>query len=260
MLKEAIDRIAALGTNADGAKIVHLNRRTSALVIAGQVIKEYDRLPPPVRHECHTLESLIAYVNEFATTDDSYSVFLGTAAIVAVLSNEDRIEACTLSLINSDRWDAIANLGNAITHPQFVKLMAVTLRGSVDPGLVRSIRRIEFANSGSGTSDVQRGKDTMGKSVESVVQNIADIPETFIVNTPVYQNADLRQPYPVEMVLEIDTVNRMFVVLPAPDEISKVQQQANGDILKRLRKELTATRVFEGVPQFVGVEKLLQAD
>jgi len=260
MLKEAIDRVAELGKNEAEATVVHLNRSTSVLVVAGSVVKEYDRLLPPIRHQCLTLDSFIQAATEFSR-ETGPRVFLSPTKAVAVLNHaEERIETVTLDLTYSDRWKALVALSGEMPHDKLVKLLAVTLRGSVDEALVRKIRRVEFASTGSGKSEVQHGRDTMGKAVEAVVSNIEDIPESFIVSVPVYSNADIRQPYPVELVLEINTRAQTFTVVPSPDELTKCQQQAAGAIVDRLVTALKAENVFEGSPQFVGAENMLKAD
>ena len=77
------------------------------------------------------------------------------------------------------------------TVSEVVKFLRFGLSGATEVA-ARSLARVDFSRKSDGAHEAGHGRESLGKSVEAVVQQSETIPEEFEVRCPVYMNPGLR--------------------------------------------------------------------
>ena len=220
-----------------------------AFVRIGSEIKEFAIGPPVRQHVVHTLADLISYAD--ANEDQPEVVWFGPVGVVLVIDDADRRDRVVFPLSLSPRFETLRHLQlekEWFSQPNFVRMLRVDL-GLDNVAVVSKFRKIQWASGSESEGNIQHGSDRVGKSVLAKVQNIDDLPDELNVSIPVYQQAGERDEYIVKCLIEIDTVNQLFQLVPRPDELERVVDLAQDGIRNRLTAALgTAFPIYYGQP------------
>lgn len=250
MLTDFLKLIQDTAVKAAGASVVQVpgEGRTAYLVHGNSV--DAVVVPPPDRN--HRLLS-IASLMELAGGHAEGAVFHSDEKVVLVLDQEDRREFATVTLAKSapfatlQKIAACATGGTAFNQQALVRLLRHDLRNAGVEHVLAAVRRIEFKRTGSGKGEVQHGRESMGRAVESEVQGVGDIPEFFNATVPVYTTPGADFHKTVFCTLEIDAPNERFVILPDADSLAAAINEAQADLHAALDGELEIP-VYFGQP------------
>lgn len=173
-------------------------------------------------------------------------VFHDTKKIVVLLDREDRREWATMALPFSGVFARLHGLqgGWSAPVPQLVRFLRAL---KVDAELLASFRRIDFTRTTQGRSDVQRGRESLGRSVEAHVQQADKIPESFNVHAPVYGTLGLQGETYVSVPVEvyIDHEGQKIELSVDSDEIELAIDRAHAAIRSLLPP---AVECYRGSP------------
>lgn len=254
MLAEAIAKIVSLAPNIgqlEVLRIPELPRKVFVRSPGGEVM-EFEREPTPRHAKIDSLEDLIAALVDRAIAQDP-EVYHTANAVIVLLDRTQRHEQICMPLFFSQRFSWLMGTDYRSGSPrEIVKALQRGLGSSAPFPVVDAIRRVNFTRTNAGASVVEHGKESLGRSVEAVVQQADKIPERFVVRVPVYSNPGL-QAFQAEvwMGLYLDLEGQAIEIWPEPDAIQAAIQTAQA----RLHEALVAAEFWPNpgsAPVFYG--------
>jgi len=235
MIKEAIEYLASQAIKAAQPHRIGdpiESPRRNLVVIDGE-IQTIDIAPSPRNHTLGHFNEIEAIVKRFGSIDDDSKpvVWIDRERIVIVLDDDGhRIEQATLPLRPSH---AIKRLDSLDTQPgkawmdqkEFIRLLRIDLAGALDPvTLLNPVRAIRWAS--EQTVTVSRQRESMGAEISARCQDGKDIPEDVTLKVSVYSTPGLWQLRPLACSIEVDPSEGKLRLLPVPDALERLIQDA----------------------------------
>lgn len=242
MLKEALEEFKSQALATLSPQIVTFDPKQNLAYRngAGEVIlrpKDVSR-----SHAIESLEDLAAFATRFEG-DDMASFWFDDRGVVFVVDDSIREDRARLVLPKSPQWLAVVDLakGKALSQRDLIQLLRTTFRDCLTKAgnIVDIIRQIRFKQSAEGTSDVQRGKSSIGKTIMQQVEGTADLPEYVTLNVPFWANRVLVY-VDVECSLDADEATQHFKLVPIPGKIERATDFALDELESRLRSAIAA--------------------
>lgn len=112
--------------------------------------------------------------------------------------------------------------------------------------LLSSIRAVSFTRRSDGTSKVQHGKESLGRSVEAVVQSTDQIPEQLVFNEPLFTWNGFDSATSIKMNIEIDVEEQRFRCYPAANEVEFARNVVFRRIAETIHTEQPEVPVYIG--------------
>lgn len=106
---------------------------------------------------------------------------------VEFVDETDGRDRLKVALIYSESYIALMGVqGKRINQAEFVRLLAIKLNGCT-PGkeFVSIFRRLQWRKDGSTTGDYNRGRESMGKSLQQEI--VGELPEDVILEVPIFE-------------------------------------------------------------------------
>lgn len=261
--RHAIDAasLERVSVPADPSHIVRYHNRDSGMVL------KIEAVPKPREYVAANLSALAGLVLRHYETRDldapmpRCTVFVGEDAVVAVFDETgERRERVTWKLTRSETFDNLKEAdGTPMDQKEFLRFLRYTIRGHTKPtDLTSTIKQIRFENNSSGTSQIQTGKESLGKKVEMSIAGIdaTALPEDVEVSVPVYD--DLLDTdgnvmrFSVQTALETDIVSQKFTVRLLDGELRNTVLRARAviatDLTEALQSLADAVHVCLGHP------------
>ena len=106
---------------------------------------------------------------------------MGSNEVYAYLDREDRRERVNVELKESSRFELVQQLQKprGMQPREAVKLLRLDLHGGNVGHVIQALSRIDFTRTSAGKTDVAHGRESLGRSVEAVVQQADTVPERF---------------------------------------------------------------------------------
>ncbi len=252
MLADFIAAIGALAKEADRPKLLAHDRFPDVVFTRSEDgTAEALDVPPPRRlHKLLGLDDVIAAVKDAKVAPDP-EVYHGPSGICVLLDRHCRRDTVSMPFDVSARYQVLRELqgGKAFAPKDAVKFLRYTLHGTGIEGVVQALRRIDFSRTSGGTSDVRHGKETLGRAVEAAVQQADSVPEEFVVSTPVYTNAGLREAtVRVKVSIYLEVMSQAIELGTMPDELEASQVAVQRFIHDALVGALPGVPIFHGIP------------
>lgn len=250
MLKEALDFLASQFHKTKEARLLNIpgDGRTAYVDQDGQV-KTYEILPPPRASKVDSVEDLCAAASAYGT---DVSIWLSHEAVVAITDDDDRRDRVTLPLRHSHQWKTIKKLVDTpkLDQQQFIQLLRTDLIGIGGRAeLLAAVRTIKFRSSSEGTSNIQHGNESMGRTIENAVTGASAIPDQLTCVLSLYDNQGRNtDEFSVTLDLEIIASESKFRLKPLPDSLEDVQNAALQLIRDEISDRLEKVRIFYGTP------------
>lgn len=156
------------------------------------------------------------------------AVWYDRTAVQAVAAVPDSPpDTCTLSLEPSAQLAKLAEWRNAgkvhVTQKEFVLALRTLFAGcwNQHPTLLDTVRKLRTQQAADVSSEVQRGKVSLGKSVIAEMSGVGDIPERVTFEVPVFAGSAVRATAEVRMVIDPDAESGQLLVVVLPDEIDR---------------------------------------
>lgn len=238
MFKEALELIQGTAQRAAGAEILQIpGDGRSCYVRFGDEIKRFVVEAKPRGHLVDSLDDLIEFVAWYChrLEPSDCTVWHSRDGVTAVLDESDRRDHCTFPLEFSDEWKTVSDLGAWLDQRQFIRLLSVPLAGALDdPGLISKFRQLDWSMQQEAKGVVQRGKESLGKSIAAQVTAAVDLPEEIDLYVPVYTNRGERDRHRVRCALDIDPHKQVLQLVPMPNELHTIVEEAQDSIRSRL--------------------------
>ena len=246
MLAELIDKLTSLGRESAAPKVTELPGGEKYVVAHGGEVTTHDA-PNRRAHECRSLASIQAAIERWC---ESGTVWHNEVGVVVATDDTDRRDTITLPLIKSEQFSALANLTtDGLDHKAFVRLLRHTFANAGVEHVLNLVRKVTFKRASDGTSDVQHGRESLGRAVEEKVTATSDIPETVRVTVPVYETDGADFQHTIDCSLDINMQSERFVLMPLPGELAKAMQHVQSEISGELNEVAgDAVGVFYGSP------------
>lgn len=252
----AIDKVRELSEKAVATQVTSLAGHGIEKIVVrhGSEHDLHDIPPARRRHTAFDLDDFTAMVLD-PKIGTRAQVFHG-AKIIALLDGDDRRDTVTLDLAYSQQWATLVDIANV--RPSYkpreaIKLLRFHLHGNGSrqvQTVIDGLSKLDFTRNGVGSSSTKHGAESLGKSVEAVVQQADKVPETFLVTIPVYSTPGVRVftcDVAVGIYLDLDNESVQFV--PLADELSRGIETVQDQIGARLRSRLgVEIAVFHGAP------------
>lgn len=249
MLTEFLKLIQDTAVKASGATVVKVaDHARRGYVVANGELKEVD-VPPPLRdHGLRSVESLVAFAERFS---EKAVIWHNEQQVSVVVDDVDRRDVATLPLVKSQAFVCLAALAEAkrpINQRAFIRILRTDLRNAGAEHVLSAVKRLEFKRTSDGRSNVEHGKESLGRSVEAAVNSAELIPESFTATIPVYTTPGADFHKQITCIVEIDAQNEQFVLLPDADDLAQAVHSAQSDLQERIGGELSSTPVYYGAP------------
>lgn len=253
MLAEFLEALFEDNAETKKAKLFQLpGEKRNAFIDQNGTIRAVP-LPPPLRDSrVDAAEDLVNAARAYGIKE-RMSIWLASDRVVLVTDDDDRLDRVTLHLRETEQWKTIKKLASTpkLDHPQLISLLRAELPGAGDAGraLLEKVRKINFKNQVEGFSDVQHGRESLGRSIENQVTGIGEIPEQLEVVTALYDNPGERdKECAIVIDLQILPADQRFRLKPTPDSMEGAQHFALLSIRTEIEKALPGVRIFFGTP------------
>jgi len=249
MLKEALALIQDTAQKARGVRRLGptADGRIERFDVDGKVVP-FD-IPPANRAHCvYSLADLIDCV-EGATTP---VVWYSATEVVLIVEDSDRRDRITFELTLSEQVTALDRLRDsaggqlpAFSQRELLHFLRFSL--DVPAETVNLFRKLNWADSTRAASNLGKGQESLGLEIEAECSGTDELPDELTVHIPVYREFGEREPWPVRLLIEIDTNSKTFRVRPAPGDLDTAIQRAQQSIGERLGGALECP-AFYGTP------------
>ena len=217
--------------------------RRKLLVQSGQ--HEFINVAPKLRD--HTVGTLADLINQ-ALLYDHGSIWFAGESVTLLIDDADRRERVTFCLCFSDAWLELLKLKERgpLSQKDVIRLLKMYLGAS--SATIAVFRKLDFESRIKTSGQVDRGRESLGKSVESQVQGTADLPEELMVTVPIYSAPGERQTYDVKLLIDYDVQAARILIEPEPDLLDELVEKHLEDIRDRLQKDLPDYQIYFGNP------------
>lgn len=251
MLAEFIKELVGLGRET--VKVAFLGDDSvprKMWVQHGAELKEVD-VPPPLRaHQLGGLDDLVAALKDTAIAP-APEVYVSPGQVHAFLNRADRRESVAVKLVETKRFQMVTALQQprSMQPKDAVKMLKLELHGGNIAHVIQALSRVEFIRTGTGRTNVEHGKESLGRSVEAMVQQAKDVPEQFTLAVPVWSTSGFsRFSVNVEFGLYLDLEAQTVELRVLADEIERVRNLALAAAVGELSARLEGVPIFLGTP------------
>lgn len=250
MLSEFVDRLVTLGQGVQSAEFtVHqLLPRTLFVQHAGK-LERIEAPTPPRKHTLAGIRDLVEMLSETEVAPGP-EIFISPASIVAMLDGGERIQTATVPLAESVRFRLCQSLETPreFSPRDLIKFLRLELHSSNLGALILSLSNLDFTRTSSGKTDVRHGRETLGRSVEAIVQQADNVPETFTVHVPIWSTPGCGVIKPITFGLYLNVDKQCVEVRALSDECANARNAAMADLRESLAKSVEHAAVFMGAP------------
>ena len=173
MLAEAIKAIVELGQDSAAVDFhAHPALPNRVFIRHGDELLEKDAPPPLRNHQLEGFDDLVRALEDEAIAP-APEVYVSRVAVVALLNRGERREAVSVKLVETDRFKILRRLQSApalMDPKQVIKLLRFDLHSVNAEAVIQGLRKVNFTRTSSGASNVEHGRETLGRSVEASVQ------------------------------------------------------------------------------------------
>lgn len=220
----------------------------------GQISIAEDCRHPARKHELDSLDDLCRLAVDIEAMTGRREVWHDHLRVVLQSIPDplvQDIETATLRLQPAHRFAVLANAsGKLFDQRQLVRLFKYELVDGVDPGLVNVVRSLNFVAHDQASTQVESQRDSLGRSIERQVSGLTDLPDSFTVTTPVYQNAIAEFLVEVRCSLDVDFDERKFRFVIVGDDLANgiraAQEELATELVARIGDD--QVKVYAGRP------------
>lgn len=250
MLSEFVDRLVTLGQGVQSAEFtVHqLLPRTLFVQHAGK-LERIDAPAPLRKHRLTGFRDLVAALRDHEIAPDP-EVYIDGTSVVAFLDRTERQSIVSMPLTETARFKLCCELEKprGFAPRDLVKFLRLELHGGAHQAVTQAVSRIDFMRTSSGKTDVKHGRETLGKSVEAVVQSAEDIPESFVVTVPIWSTPGCGWTKPIEFGIYLDNEKQQVELRAFSDECAGARNAALAELRNAIAEACPDVPVFMGAP------------
>ena len=255
MLKEALQELAATAVKASLPQPKEIDPTKVYIIINGEGKPELIGNETPWRnHYANDLLTIAAFSAKFKQS----AIWYSRDAVVCLIDDTKRREKVTLDIATSNQVVKLKALEEQkpLMSQRDVLFMLRTVFTPAAlakfPKLIDLLRQVKFATGEKSESNVQRGKSSVGKSLQVEASFIEDVPDQITLSIPVFANAFARWTFDVICALEIYEAEQKIQLFPLPGEVEKAVAAGEESLctaLTRAANEVTSSApIYYGTP------------
>lgn len=251
MLAEFFDRIVTLGRDSERVQFhTHESLPDRVYVQNGSECVSVEIPPRARRPSVRSFADVVAMAQDGEIAPDP-EIYVGSSGLSMLLDRSDRNESSTTELTRSKRLDAAAvlELPRQFEPRDAIKLLRFELHGANTDSVIQALSRVDFQRTSGGSSSVDHGKESLGRSVEASVQQADTIPDRFTIDVPVWSSPGFSHHMAsIQCGVYLDLVTQKVELRVLSDEIERVINLALDKVVAELRTALPDVPVFRGHP------------
>lgn len=207
-----------------------------------------EKAHPARNHVAYDIESISAFVRD----DQGVIIWHDDRQVVAILNDADyRDSRISMPLPIHPTFTALAKCyGESYTQRELIDYVRLNLKKEVDtalPGFIAALRAVKIEKDESGESDLQHGRESMGRRIKQSVTGIDALPEDFVLQVPLWLHLDAV--VSVECALIIDTFKETFRFGPKPGAIEQAKVLGQKWLGQELESACENATVYFGGPE-----------
>jgi len=235
MLADFVKSIAEMATARREPKVVELPGHRFLLVQPDGSTEAFALPRKDVADNVADLEGFVALLgNHSVMLEGEPIVFIGAAtsgigvvAIRGFCDSEFRRDSVTLALNPSAALLAVQQMMQWQKPKDFVNAFRDKLFDCSEADLLTKLRAIDFRRKNDGTRSIQHGSESLGRSVEAVVQSRAgELPEFTRLVIPWYEHEDFDTRQELTVCLDLNATDEMMRLVPRGDSLALANQRA----------------------------------
>jgi hypothetical protein len=249
MLEQALRLIQETANQAANAQILEIDDPRVVHVRLGDALTMIAKTPPLRAHQANSVESFCAIVAALPLDGDGRNptVWHSPEKLHAAMDDSDRRDTVTCKLVQSREYETLKRIDrDPLLQKEFCKLLKLDL--GVPETFIGQFRRLDWASGNDASGETRRGVDKMGVSIRSEVAGIDQLPDTLVLQIPLYSTDGARMFVPIECMIEIDPdPNRRSLTLATkPGATEAALHAVHRQIADTLAENLPDTPVFYG--------------
>lgn len=163
--------------------------------------------------------------------------------LITVIADEngDRRERLTMQHKASPAFAHVGNLASRwFTPADMTQFCRVELSGCVPTNFMDWIKKLKFTNNATTQSDLQTGRESMGREIENQVTGNGPVPETVVLEVPVFDDLFRENDtsevarFFVKCIVAIDYAKGQLRLVPIPSDLALAQMDADELIVTQL--------------------------
>lgn len=250
MLAEAIDRIRALALDGERVTFVsHQDFPDEVFQVGPQGVTRLGKPAPRRKHSLCGVADLAALANNLGLTQAE--VFHGEQGVYMVLDGTKRTEGVLLTLPPTSQLLALRAIAAKPLRASPKEALAWLRRlflGEL-PKLHAGLRKVDFVRTTAARSQIERGKESLGKSVEAAVLQVEEIPREDSLMIRPFRLDGLDGVYVHATVsLHLDLDEELVELSVHPDDLAEAEVGAHRQIHRILEQALPQAAVYFGTP------------
>lgn len=250
MLSEFVARLVELGQKAKAVDFhVHPGLPNEVFVRHGDKL-ELIAAPAPLReHKLIGFTDLVAALTDKAIAPDP-EVYIAGVSVMALLDRAERRSVVSMPLTETVRFQLCRDLEKprGFAPRDLVKFLRLELHGGAHQAVTQAVSRLDFMRTSSGKSDVKHGRETLGRSVEAVVQQADEVPDSFVVTVPVWSTPGCGFPARIEFGIYLDVEKQQVELRAFSDQCADARNGALWQLRKSIAEACPDVPVFMGAP------------
>lgn len=250
MLSEFVDRLVELGQKA---KAVDFHRHddlpNEVFVRHGDKLERIAAPPPSRGHTLAGFRDLVAALSDSKIAPNP-EVYIDGVSVFAYCDREKRYDDITMPLTESVRFKLCCELERPrlFAPRDLVKFLRLELHGGAHQAVTQAVSRLDFMRTSTGKSDVKHGRETLGKSVEAVVQQADEVPESFVVTVPIWSTPGCGWTAQIEFGIYLDVEKQQVELRVLSDQCADARNGALWQLRKSIAEACPDVPVFMGAP------------
>lgn len=259
MLAEFVNAISEKALAAKQARVVDLAGKEPAHVYALQLpggeVTFRQSQQQPLDAIAADLQAILDFANDHRETSEIWYSRGGIETFLDRSTRRDKIgfaleESVQVSLLN--RWSK--SNGEWMKQEALLKLMRTVFYGCLGAAgdIVNILRKVKFVNNVAGESTIERGKASIGRSIEQEVTGMGVLPETITFEVPMFANVFTSMRGRITCALEVDTANQTFALITLPQQVENALVECESLIGDMIRQQINGGRETGLVPVYYG--------
>lgn len=244
MIKEALELLLGNAVRAAGVSITPINGDPTQVIVSQNGTHIFHDIENYRAHVVNSLDSMLVAIARYC---EHGTVWHCEGSVVAVTDDGQRLDSITLPLVRSEQFTALAALKpEGLDQRAMIRLLRHDLANCTDGTLLPLVRKVEFKSGSTSRADIERGHESLGRSVNAAVSISQDLPDLVTVSVPVYKTDGVGGRVPVACSLDVNLQTERFVLTPLPGELQRAMDAVQGVLHAEL--STTETPVFYGRP------------
>lgn len=176
--------------------------------------------PPPTLHfeKLDSVVDLIKFIDDGKGGDDSGAAYVSKDAIDFVYDQAKRTDRTTVLLTPTEAWRWLTGIesGHTTSQRDLIRALRVTLDGCLpaESNLLSIVRNLKFVQANDGGSNIQHGRESIGRSIVAETRGEVALPEFFTLHVELFEQH--RFSVPIKVYLEPEPGTQSFFVRPFP--------------------------------------------